>query len=136
MFELQCIVVTPDRTVCDVTGDYVVCTLDDGEIGIAPRHTPLVGRLACGELRISDDGRITHRYYVEGGFLEVSEDVVTVLTSRAIPADELDPEVIAEQLADARRRRAQTPETIAARDRAVGIGRAQARVARRAVADR
>ena len=46
--------------------------LFDGEIGIAPGHTPMVGRLGCGELRIRREGHTDH-YYVEGGFVEVLE---------------------------------------------------------------
>ena len=49
---LQCIVVTPERTLCDRPADFVALTLLDGEIGIAPGHTPMIGRLGCGEMRI------------------------------------------------------------------------------------
>jgi F-type H+-transporting ATPase subunit epsilon len=130
MLEVQCIVVTPERTVCDVASQFVAVTLDDGEIGIAPGRAPMIGRLGCGEMRITADGRIS-RYYVQGGFIEVANDVVTVLTDRAIPAQQLEEAVIQEQLEAARARRATTPETMAARDRAVTLSRAQLRVARR-----
>ena len=130
ILEFQCTVVTPERTVCDVISEFVVLTLYDGEIGIAPGRTPLVGRLGCGEMRITHEGHIS-RYYVESGFVEVAGDQVTVLTDRAIPAEGLDEAVIQEQLDAARARRATTPETMAARDRAVGLSRAQLRVARR-----
>ncbi len=48
---LQCIVVTPERTVFDQPAEFVALTLFDGEIGIAPGHAPLIGRLGCGEMR-------------------------------------------------------------------------------------
>jgi F-type H+-transporting ATPase subunit epsilon len=131
MFELQCIVVTPERTVCDEVAEFVALTLYDGEIGIAPRHTPMIGRLGSGELRIVQDGSPI-RYYVEGGFVEVAGDVVSVLTGRAIPAEELDEVVAEEQLAAARTRPANTPALMAIRDRAVAQSRAQLRVAKRA----
>jgi F-type H+-transporting ATPase subunit epsilon len=129
--EFQCTVVTPERTVCDVISEFVALTLYDGEIGIAPGRVPMIGRLGCGEMRITHEGQ-TSRYYVEGGFVEVAGDVVTVLTDRAVPADQLDQAVIQEQLDAARARRATTPETMAARDHAVALSRAQLRVARRA----
>jgi F-type H+-transporting ATPase subunit epsilon len=129
--ELNCIVVTPERTVCDVISDFVALALYDGEIGIAPGRAPMIGRLGCGEMRITEDGHV-RRYYVENGFVEVSGNLVTVLTDRAIPAQQLDAAVIQEQLDSARSRRATTPETMAARDRAVAAGRAQLWVARRA----
>ena len=130
MPELQCIVVTPERTVCDRPAEFVALTLFDGEIGIASAHAPLIGRLGNGEMRIVNQDE-TVRYYVEGGFVEVLDNVVSVLTNRAIPAEELDPAVAAEQLATAQSRPGNTPELMAARDRAIEQSRAQARVAQR-----
>jgi len=127
---LQCIVVTPERTVCEELAAFVAVSLYDGEIGIGPGHTPMIGRLGNGELRIMS-GEKTHRFYVEGGFVEVLDDVVSILTSRAIPAEDLDAAVAAEQLATAQARKANTPELMAIRDRAVDQSRAQLRVARR-----
>ena len=72
-------------------------TLFDGEIGIGRGHTPLIGRLGYGEMRITREGK-TVRYYVEGGFVEVAEDVVSVLASRAVPSEEFDDAVAEEQL--------------------------------------
>jgi len=132
---LQCIVVTPERTLFDQPAEFVALALFDGEIGIAPGHTPLVGRLGCGEMRIRREGQ-TDRYYVEGGFVEVQGDVVSVLTQRAVPAAEIDEAVAQEQLASARSRAAATPEAVAVRDRVVEQSRAQLRVARRAHEER
>ena len=131
MPELQCIVVTPEQTVRDGPAQFVALSLYDGEIGIAPGHTPLIGRLGCGEMRITHDGHVD-RYYVEGGFVEVLGGVVSVLTNRAIPAAQLDVDVAREQLTSARARTANTPELMTARDRAVEQARAQLRVVRRA----
>ena len=128
---LQCIVVTPERTVCDEPAEFVALPLYDGELGIAPRHTPLIGRLGCGELRITGEGGAS-RFYVEGGFVEVHGDVVSVLTGRAIPAAELDPAVAEEQLQSVRRRPARGPEEISARMRLADQYRAQLRISRRA----
>ena len=82
--------------------------LFDGEIGIARDHTPLIGRLGYGEMRITRQGK-TVRYYVEGGFVEVAEDVVTVLASRAVPSAELDDAVAEEQLRPCRPSRPARP---------------------------
>jgi len=130
MPELTCIVVTPEQTVCEEPADFVALTLFDGEVGIARAHTPLIGRLGCGEMRIVR-GDQTVRYYIEGGFVEVLKDVVSVLTQRAVPAEDLDAAVAEEQLTAARGRKANTPELMTARDRAVDLSRAQLRVARR-----
>jgi F-type H+-transporting ATPase subunit epsilon len=127
---IQCIVVTPERTLYDQQAEFVALTLYDGEIGVAPGHTPLIGRLGYGEMRIRRRDQQTDRYYVEGGFVEVLDDVVSVLTQRAIPAAEIDAAVAREQLHAAQSRRAATSEAAAVRDRAVAQSRAQLRVAR------
>jgi F-type H+-transporting ATPase subunit epsilon len=128
---LQCIVVTPERTLYDRPAEFVAVRLFDGEIGIAPGHTPLVGRLGCGELRIRRDKEHTDCYYVEGGFVEVLNDVVSILTQRAIPVEEIDEAVAQERLSFARSRPATTPEAMAARDRTVEQSRAQLHLVRR-----
>lgn len=128
---MQCILVTPEATLRDVEASFVVVTLFDGELGIAPGHAPLIGRLGCGEVRIEDGGGL-ERFYVEGGFVEVLDNVVSVLTPRAIPAAAIDTAVAREQLADAMAKPAHTLEQRDARDRAVAQSRAQLRVARHA----
>jgi F-type H+-transporting ATPase subunit epsilon len=127
---LQCIVVTPERTVVDERAEFVALPLFDGEIGIAPGHSPMIGRLGFGELRIRG-GEDLSRFYVEGGFVEVLGEVVSVLTNRAVPAKELDADVAEEQLGSTQRRPAHADEEFAERDRLTGQLRAQIRVARR-----
>jgi len=120
---LQCIIVTPERTVLERPANFVVVTLFDGEIGVWPRWAPFIGRLGYGEMRVTLDDN-TDRYYVEGGFIEVLEDAVTVLTARAVLASEIDEAVALEQLISARAKPADTPELMAIRDRAVMQSRA------------
>ncbi len=130
MPELQCIVVTPEETLLDEQAEFVALPLFDGEIGIASGHSPMIGRLGCGEMRVKH-GAGTHHYYIEGGFVEVLGNVVSVLTNRGVPAKELDATAVEEQLSAARSRQADTPELMTARDRAVTQARAQLRVAQR-----
>jgi F-type H+-transporting ATPase subunit epsilon len=128
---IQCIIVTPERTAFEQQADSVVATLYDGEIGVWPRRSPFIGRLGCGELRVKS-GETTDRFYIEGGFIEALEDVVTVLTGRAIPESEIDEAVATEQLISARAKPATSPELMAIRDRAVAQSRALLRAAHRA----
>jgi F-type H+-transporting ATPase subunit epsilon len=128
--QLSCVVVTPEATVLDVKATFVALPLFDGEIGIAPQHSPMIGRLGYGEMRIVQ-GPITQVYYVDGGFVQVVDDTVSVLTSRAIPAERIDAEVAAEQVAASLARPAHSEELIAIRDRHLAQGRAQLRIARR-----
>jgi F-type H+-transporting ATPase subunit epsilon len=123
--------VTPEKTAIEQDASSVVLPLFDGEIGILPGHSPLIGRLGFGEMRLRTDGRLD-RYYVDGGFVQVVDNTVSVLTGRAISAASIDVEVAQEQLEGAARRPANSPELMGIRDRAVAQARAQVRVARRA----
>lgn len=60
-----------------------------GELGIAPRHTPLVTRLKPGDVRV-DTGKEIQHFYVSGGILEVQPHLVTVLADTAIRAADID----------------------------------------------
>jgi F-type H+-transporting ATPase subunit epsilon len=128
---MQCIVVTPEETIYDEPADFVAVSLYDGEVGILPEHAPMIGRLGAGEMRIRH-GQKTDHYYVESGFVEVLDDVVTVLTGRAIPAQNIDEAVVNEQLHTALSRRAATPEAVESRDRVIAQCRAQLHIARKA----
>lgn len=95
---LKCVVVTPERTVLEETVDFVAVPLYDGELGVLPGRTPLIGRLGCGELRTLASGQ-TQRFYVDGGFVQVRDNVVTVLTTRASRAADINVAKVAETLA-------------------------------------
>jgi F-type H+-transporting ATPase subunit epsilon len=131
MAQLQCIVVTPESTVLDEQVEFVALPLDDGEIGIAPGRAPLIGRLGYGELRLVSGGK-TQRYYVDGGFVQIAANLVSVLTNRALPAETVDAQVAAEHLREARAKPANSEETLVARERLERQARAQVRVATRA----
>ena len=128
MTDLKCTVVTPDATVYDDMSEFVVLTLYDGELGIAPGRTPLIGRLGAGEMRITHKGNVS-RYFVDRGFVEVVDNNVTVLTHEALPVEELDTFVLQTKLDDARDRLAETPEEIAKRDALIAEYQAKLRVA-------
>lgn len=125
---LQCVVVTPERTLFDELVDFVALPLYDGELGVLPGRTPLIGRLGYGELR-TRAGAATRRYFVDGGFAQVRDDVVTVLTNRAIPAAEVDGAAAARELEHAQARRAVTDLEQAEKARAVARARALIHVA-------
>src|SRR6478609_3001767 len=86
---LQCVVVTPERTLFDDYVEFVALPLFDGELGVLPGRSPLIGRLGYGELRTRAGGT-NRRYFVDGGFVQVRDDVITVLTNRATPAIDVD----------------------------------------------
>jgi F-type H+-transporting ATPase subunit epsilon len=124
---IECVVVTPERTLFDQLVDFVALPLYDGELGILPGRTPLIGRLGYGELR-TRDGSETRRYFVDGGFAQVRDDVVTVLTNRAIPAGQIDTGAAAQALEAAQARVATTDQDQDEKEKAVARARAQIRV--------
>lgn len=125
---LECIVVTPEATALQMPAEFVALPLYDGEIGVAPGHSPFIGRLGYGELRVRENGK-TVRMYIDGGFVQVANDQVSILTQQAIPIEKLDAGVAREHLATARSRKANSPELMALRDRAELQARAQIRMA-------
>jgi len=127
---LRCVVVTPERAVLDEAVDFVALPMYDGEVGVLPGRAPFIGRLGYGELRIRR-GADTRRYYVDGGFSQVRANVVTVLTPRAVRAEDIDPAAAAEAL-EAAMAPAATAEAQAAHLKAQQRARAQLRLARRA----
>ncbi len=130
MGQLKCIVVTPEATVSEQTVDTVMVPLFDGEIGILPGHAPLIGRLGFGELRMVTGGQ-AESLYIDGGFVQVADDVVSLLTQDAMPLADLDEAVAKELLTAAREKSAATIEMQAIRQRLMDRARAQMRVARR-----
>jgi F-type H+-transporting ATPase subunit epsilon len=128
---LQCVVVTPERTLFDQVVEFVALPLYDGELGILPGRTPLIGRLGFGELRTTAGG-LTHRYFVDGGFAQVRDNVVTVLTNRAIPAATIDAQAATVELEQAQARRGLSDLEQAEKNKAIERARALLRVAEHA----
>lgn len=125
---LQCILVTPEATAIDTAADFVALPLFDGEAGVLPGRAPLIGRLGYGELRIVR-GQETLRYYVDGGFVQVVDNIVSVLTNRAVPAASLNTAAAQQQLETVLSSRAVGEAEMSIRERQVLQARGQVRVA-------
>ncbi|HMP78982.1 MAG TPA: ATP synthase F1 subunit epsilon [Pirellulaceae bacterium] len=89
MGKVQAIVVTPEATQVDEAVEAITVPLWDGEAQILADHAPMIGRLAPGELRIGT-GDNAQRLYIDGGFVQVANNVVSVMTGRAITFDQID----------------------------------------------
>ena len=84
----QCSVVTPERAVLECEAKFVTLPAWDGEIGILRNRAPLVCRLGIGELRVETPSE-KHSLFLDGGFAEMSDNRLTILTSAAKLPDEL-----------------------------------------------
>jgi F-type H+-transporting ATPase subunit epsilon len=126
--KIQCVVVTPEKTLFDEWVDFVALPLFDGELGVMPGRAPLIGRLGFGELRTRVASEV-HRYFVDGGFAQVRNNVVTVLTQRAIPAAQVDANAAARELEAADKQSIVTDLEYAEHVKAVSRARGMLRVA-------
>jgi F-type H+-transporting ATPase subunit epsilon len=126
--KIQCVVVTPEKTLFDELVDFVALPLYDGELGVLPGRAPLIGRLGHGELR-TRSADVVRRYFVDGGFAQVRRDVVTVLTQRAIPSQQLDAAAAARELEAIDNQRVVSDNEYAEHTKAVARARGMVRVA-------
>ena len=110
--KLRLIVVTPERTLLDEPVAALRFPLYDGDIGILPGRIPLIGRLGTGELRITTSSGLTS-YFIDGGFVQVLGPNVTLLTNRAIQAQDLSAVEAEKLLSEASTRVAKTDEETA-----------------------
>ncbi len=100
---MQVRVVTPEAPIFEGDADAVVVPAHDGEVGILPRHARFLASLGLGELRITAGGSV-QRFFLEGGFVQVRDQFVTVLCERATALESLD---VSAAEADAERARAE-----------------------------
>jgi F-type H+-transporting ATPase subunit epsilon len=82
-------IVSAETEIFSGTAEAVFASAVMGEVGIYPRHTPLLTRLKAGEVRVLKDGK-EEQFYVSGGMLEVQPHVVTVLADTALRAGDVD----------------------------------------------
>src|SRR6516165_5093042 len=97
---VRCVVVTPEKSILDETAQFVALPMYDGELGVLPGRAALIGRLGYGELRLKEGNR-ERRFFVDGGFAQVRQDVVTVLTAHAVEADKINVAAVEQTLQQA-----------------------------------
>lgn len=130
MAGLNCVVVTPEETSVDEKADFVALPMFDGELGVLPGHSPLIGRLGCGEMRVRNGSHVA-KFFINGGFVQIADNVVSVLCNRATPVSELDADAARQQLDAANQMKPKTEDEFDHRDRMVEQARAQLRMLQR-----
>ncbi len=83
-------IVSAEREIFSGTAEMVFAPAEMGELGITPRHSPLLTRLKPGAVRVRTAGGEEQMFFVSGGMLEVQPHVVTVLADTASRAKDLD----------------------------------------------
>ncbi|MCX7432308.1 MAG: F0F1 ATP synthase subunit epsilon [Planctomycetia bacterium] len=134
-FGVRCVIVTPEMTSLDTRARSVTLPLFDGQRGVGRGHAPFIGRLGAGEVRITGEqggaADAVRRVFVEGGFVEVGHDAVTVITQRAVPAEKIDLTQAREQLEKIQGTVATGDEAIATKMQAENTAREVVRIAER-----
>lgn len=113
----QCTLITPQRQVFETTASYASVPGWDGLFGVAPSRAPIVAKLGQGALRIDLPGGETKQYFIGGGFAQMVDNRLSLLTEEAIPAGEINAEEARAALKEAEARKALTEEEVDKRDR-------------------
>jgi len=132
MATLKLEIVTPETTAYSEDVDFVTLPGSEGELGVYPRHVPLLTTLKPGELRVLKNGHET-ALAVGEGFVEITADRVSILTDMALGSEQID-ERAAEQAvarAQAAMREDHSKEEVAAIQASLQKALAQLHVKRR-----
>jgi F-type H+-transporting ATPase subunit epsilon len=125
---IRCVVVTPERTEVDRVVNSVILPMYDGELGVQRGRAPLIGRLGYGEMRLQTAAG-TEAFFIDGGFVQVENDIVSVLTARALPAATLSVEAARGELTAALEAPSVSPEQQVLKAAAVMRARGKLRTA-------
>lgn len=110
MATIHCTLITPSDRILDEEIRHAVIPAWDGLFGVLPGRAPIVAKLGIGELRLDfpdqNDAKGSSRsYLVEGGFVQMVDDRLTILATSAIAAEEIDAAEARTELAEASARR-------------------------------
>ena len=119
---IRCDIVSAEAEIFQGEATLVVATGELGELGIAPRHAPLITRLKPGKVVITQPDGSVLDFAIGGGILEVQPQVVTILADTAIRADEIDE-------AKVRAAKEEAERILAGRAEAMEVAEAQAKLA-------
>ncbi|HET7268772.1 MAG TPA: F0F1 ATP synthase subunit epsilon [Oleiagrimonas sp.] len=122
MTTFRCDIVSAEAEIFHGEATLLIASGEEGELGIAPRHAPLITRLKPGVVEVVAEDGERHPLYVSGGILEVQPQVVTVLADTAARAEDLD-EAAAQAAKD------EAEAALADRGEAVDIAEQQAKLA-------
>jgi F-type H+-transporting ATPase subunit epsilon len=122
MATIKCDIVSAEAEIFHGQAQMVIASGEMGELGIAPRHAPLITRLKPGQVRVIAENGEEQFFYVSGGILEVQPSVVTVLADTAMRAKDIDENA-------ARRAKEEAERAIANRGDEMEIAEAQVQLA-------
>lgn len=126
-----CVLVTPEQQTLSEQATQVILPAHDGLIGILTDRAPLLLKLGIGPLRVDGVDKKSRYFFIEGGVAQMKDNTLTILTTVATPADELDAKSAEAELAEAMARQIPTPEEFQERQRGMARARAKRELASR-----
>ena len=115
-------IVSAEKEIFSGLAEMVFAPAELGEVGIAPRHAPMITKLKAGEVRVKINAAEDQPFFISGGILEVQPHLVTILADTAIRAKDIDE-------AAALQAKAQAEEALADKTGKIDYATAQARLA-------
>ncbi|MFA6020774.1 MAG: ATP synthase F1 subunit epsilon [Rhodospirillales bacterium] len=98
--KVQFDLVSPERLLVSDLYDMIVAPGEEGDFGVLPGHSPLIANLRPGVIDIYENGVISDRLFVAGGFAEVTPERMTVLAEEAMPVHEIKAADVEQRLRD------------------------------------
>lgn len=120
----RCTIVTPERQVFDEPVTYAAVPAWDGQVGIMAQRAPLLVKLGDGVLRVDFPQGGSRLFFIGGGFAQMKDDKLTVLTPESVPSEEVVQKDAQAQLQEAQAIVPSSEKEVVRQQR--GIARAQA----------
>ena len=98
--KVQFELVSPERLLLSRAVDMVVVPGSEGDMGVLPHHAPVISTVRPGTIAVYEDGSLTDRIFVAGGFAEITGERCTVLAEQAVLVEDIDRATVEKQLAD------------------------------------
>ncbi len=121
---IECSVITPEEKVLEARVSSVVIPAHDGQIGVLKNRAPLLCELGIGVLTVDSEA-----YYVDGGFAQVLDNRVTILTERAAAAGQIDRAEAAKALSEAEQLSGTDRRSLDARSKAIARAKVRLKLA-------
>ncbi len=124
----HCHVVTPERPVLECEARFVAFPSHDGEVGVLHSHAPLLHQMGIGLLRVETPDNKERAFFIDGGFAQMVDNKLTLLTQEAIEIDRIDADEARVALEDALAMPTTTEADFQARRKALARARVQIRI--------
>ena len=126
---IQFDLVSPEKLVASQAVDMVVVPGGEGDLGVLPGHSLLIGTVRPGVIDIHEGGKVSNKIFVAGGLVEINPETCTVLAEEAVPVADIDKAAANDRLQEAQKALAEAGDDKAKADAESAVTIAEAMVA-------